>query len=141
MTLPNWIPKGFRSMMVTSRRFDEDTDEIDGILFLSSGQKDALVQNQMQTDKIRAVQQVALRIRNKEDFIKQSKGKAKKMLKEQLAELEQEQFELLRDEILSACKDSAGLLDMKKLRKVKGSREFVAKIEGKNKPKLNEGSK
>lgn len=128
----------FRDLGVNLHIANKDTDPED-ILEFSLGQSEARLQQEMVGDKIRAVKSIASRIDNTKEFIKKAKGKAKKMLKQQLAELEQEQFELLRDEILSVCKDSAGLLDMKKLRKVKGSREFVAKIEGKNKPKLNEG--
>jgi len=128
MPIPKSIPKSIRALM-TSFRPATDGDDPDDVLELSLGQSEARLQNQMQTDKIRAIQQVALRIRNKEDFIKQAKGKAKKMLKEQLAELEREQFLLLRDEILNACKDSTGLIDEAKLRKVPGSDVYFKKIQ------------
>ena len=130
--LGKWIPKDIRTMIVTTRKFDPVVDDIHDML-LQDFQYEALLQEEFGNDKIRALQNIAQKIHNKESFIKQSKGEAKKMLAEQLEDLEQEQFELLRNEILNACKDSAGLLDMKKLRKVKGSSKCIAKIE--NKPK------
>ena len=111
--------KPFKDLGVHFRAANEN-DDPDDIFQLTYNQTEARLQNQMQIDKVRAVKQIAAKITDKEKAIKKSKGELKHRLKEQLVELEQEQFELLRDEILNACKDSAGLLDMKKLKKVKG---------------------
>lgn len=135
MTLPNWIPKGFRSMMVTTRRVDPNGDDADLIAFENEPQSEARLQKQMLTDKIRAVKNIAQKIHNKEELIKTARKDLKHILKKQLAELEAEQFELLRDEILNECKDSAGLIDEAKLARVPGSSAFIKKNLKRNKPK------
>jgi len=116
--IPKNIPKWLRCLMITARPAT-DEDDTDAML-LRDFQIEAFKQKVFRSDKVKAVKKIALRIRNKEDFIRQAKGKAKKMLKEQLAELEREQFLLLRDEILNACKNQYGMIDYKKLERVKG---------------------
>ena len=122
----------FKDLGVHLHLVNKDTDP-DDILEFSLGQSDARLQQQMKIDKIQAVQSIASRIDNKKEFIRLAKGKAKKMLQEQLEILEQKQFQLLRNEILNACKNG-GLLDMKKLQKVPGFKgDILYKQTNKNK--------
>lgn len=127
------IPRWAKEMMVTMRPAKDG--EIPS--FENESQSEARLQQQIKDDKVRAVKNIASRIDNKKDLIKLAKGKVKvqEMLQQQLAELEQEQFELLRDEILNACKDSAGLIDEEKLVRFPGSSGFIKKTLKKNKPK------
>lgn len=132
--LPKFIPKAYRSMIVTARRVDPNSDDAEELLERDF-QKESRLQNQIQTDKVRAVKRIAQKIAAKKEFIKKAKGKSRKLLKKQLADLEVEQFELLRDEILNACKDSAGCIDEAKLARFPGSSGFIKKNLKKNKPK------
>lgn len=109
----------------------------DDVLELSLAQSEARLQQEMVTDKIRAVKQNAAQIKKTKDFLKKARkdSKAQKLLQKQLENLEQEQFELLRDEILNECKDSAGLIDEAKLARFPGSSGFIKKNLKRNKPK------
>ena len=121
-------------MMVSFRPATED-DDPDDLFQLTFNQTEEQLQKLIQTDKIRAVKNIAQKIDNKKEFIKKAKGADKERMKKELSDLEAEQFQLLRNEILNACKVS-GLLDMKKLSRVPGFKgDILYKQNKKNKPK------
>lgn len=110
--MKNPIP-GFETLHLVPKDADPDN-----ILVLSHEQSEAQLQALMQSDKVRAVQAVAARIQKIKGHLKLAKKDAtRQMLSKQLLEVQAEQRNLLRDEILNACKSPSGLLDMKKLRK------------------------
>ena len=121
-------------MMVTMRPAKDDETPS----FENESQSEARLQQQIKDDKVRAVKNIASRIDNKKDLIKLAKGKAQgkaqEMLQQQLSELEVKQFELLKDEVLSACTSKYGLLDEEKLARFPGSSGFIKSLH-KNKTK------
>jgi len=124
----------FKDLGVHFRAANEN-DDPDDIFQLTYNQTEAQLQKQIQTDKGKAVRKIAEKIHRKKELIKKAKGETKRVLKKELEDSECEQFELLRDEILSACKDSAGLIDHEKLRRVRGSPEYVKAQREKEKTK------
>jgi len=122
------------------RKIDANAEDFDLIDFDS--QKELHMQNQLQRDKIRAVKRIAEKINHKKTVVKKAAGDDKERMEKELAQLEEEQFDLLRDEILNACKDSAGLLNIEKLKKVPSSSAFIEKnLSRKQKPKTNRREK
>lgn len=130
MPLPKWLGQ-FSSMIVTSRPLEEGEEP-----FLERDfQHEAIVQEEFSGDKGRAVNRNAERIRKTKDFIKQARkdSKAQELLAKQLEDLEQEKFQLLRNEILNWAKETgAGLIKNKWVLKMLEKEKLKS---DKNKPK------
>ena len=98
--------------MINMKQYRNIQDVPDGDLDLveTFSGREPILQEQMQRDKARAVKRIA-------EQIEKATGDEKKRLEEEL-------FLLLRDEILSACKDESGLLDEAKLARFPGSQVY-----------------
>ncbi|MFB0556080.1 MAG: hypothetical protein ACETWQ_22485 [Phycisphaerae bacterium] len=91
-------------------------------------------QIQVEQDKVNAVRRNAEQIKRVEGYLKRVKknAKAQQTLKESLKKLEEERFELLKNEILNSCK--SGFLDVEKLRKIPGSKKYIEELKNKKEP-------
>ena len=112
------IPKLCRSMMVTMRPTEPNEEPS----LERDFQHEARNQNEMQRDKTRVVKAVVAKIKEVKGHLKLARKDARRLLEKQLEVLEQEQFQLLRNEILNMVKSSAGLIDYDLLKKVPGSK-------------------
>jgi len=125
MSLPSWIPKVFRQLIVTARPFDPEQDDIDDLL-PKDFQKETMQQASFNTDKGRAVKHNAEQIRRVRAYLKSDDPEDQERLgewNEWLERLYVERYALLKNEILNACK-TRGLLDEKKLASFPGSPEY-----------------
>lgn len=121
-----------------NRLEDVDIDD-EGLLVLSLIQKEALLQEQFRRDHVRAVKKVVLELERCKKLLSKGVGKQdRERLKKAITELEEEQFSLLRNEILNACTEGGqmtkrgmqgGLLNEDKLRKVPGSQVYFREQE------------
>ena len=123
MPIPNWIPTWAKEMMVSFRPAT-DKDDIDDLFLLRDFQKEAMLQKEFEGDKGRAVKNNANQIEKVKGYLKIAKqakkgSKAHERLEKWLEQLEQERFQLFRNEILNACK-SSGTLDTVRLARFPG---------------------
>ena len=144
MSLPKWIPADVRTMITTTRKFDPAVDDIDDMI-LQDFQYENLLAENFGNDKLKAVKINRVEIKRVRTYLKEAEknSKAHKRLEEWLDTLLTEGFNLMRDDVINWAKDSAGLINKRKMESFPGSPQWFtqrAKVKQKEKDK-NQTSK